>query len=118
FAGLPGCLLYGRSDTYDEKDNDRHHRERDQSEVPTQDEHRDQQSADCEYVNRQGDCAKCGESLDRRHVRGDGAQNGTDLVSLVITQGKALKVVVHPYPQIVGDPLTDTRREVSVEING
>ena len=59
-----------------------------------------------------------GEILDGLDIGGDGAEQGTCLVSVVVAEREALQVLIGPHAQVVRNPLANALGVVVIDIAG
>ena len=90
---------------------------RDHGEVPVQPEHQTEHGDDGQQVNQNIQRRRRGEALNGLNIGGHRAQQIAGLVSVVIAEREALKMMIGAHPQIVGHPLPDAFRVVVVNVS-
>ena len=118
FAYFVSGGFYVALEAGNEEQQERRHRQRDQSKIPVEPEHEADHANDREQIHGDTERRGTGELLDGIHVVGDGAEHRAGLVRIVESQREALQMVISAHAQVVRDPLADAFGVVILDVRG
>ena len=107
----------GLVDAQHERGEQRGDGQRNDREIPAQQEHHHDHRDQGQRVGQDGQCRGRRECLDGLHVAGQCAQQGADPGGVVVGQRQLLQVVIEPHPQFVADRLAQAFGQVAAGIH-
>ena len=118
FADLVRGGFHRLLEAGDEEEQEGRDGQGDEGEIPIEPEHEAQHADDRKHVDEDVEGRGGGKTLDGLDIGGDGAEDRSAGVSIVVAERQGLEMVIGAHTQVVGDPLADALGVVVVDVRG